>query len=596
MVKSYCKYNFANQWLNKNNVTIISGNEQILMYEKDIYDINFQLPFLIPGNFKITEKTIKKIFNYQILLDRGLAVYSKRATGRFFKKQGLMYMIERRNPFKKDIGRVPELHYVEWELSTNSFRLRGRNAGYMGIGSWISLNQKKENFTRYSNTPSGIMRHAENIQDSWSPIKFTKPIRKIRINEIPIIKCPEKGKIICIKDSPNEPVIGWVGEREMGKSFGINSTIGRMYWYWKKKIAVLNDITKESHSFCLPWYSDSSFNKQLKLLNEVTLPLPCVFLTPQIKNLDNVLLEEEGVGFRMSLPFKEIMDDFNSYTKGSELTLGKSEKYLDELKSELIKCKSMDEIRDILMNKVDKEELHEKSAQAILSTINKIYNKEILDISNGIPPYWRIIKKDEEGDFAEDIEYPPIIASLYADLVPIVITSNIINDSHFPQIFKYWASQILTVQSEDSYFLNNQISIIAVVDELQRVASKRNVTVASETIQEFATAGRQRRVGLVYGTQNYSKVFDTIRQNTQYLFAVKQKKKEAKEIADDYDLDKNTVKELINLKPFEVIACGKFITYDEEGERKEEYGSFKGYTFPPLNMHTVPKKVVEIVQ
>lgn len=589
MVRSNVKFSFPNQWIHMNGLSILRGEEQILKYKGDNYEINYDGPVLIPSEKIWANKPIT-ITNYENLLRNNLAIYSKKTSNRFFRNQMVIYYIARINPFQKKLSRTPDEHYIEWETASNSFRLKGPNTGYMGVGQWVTLNPFN---------PSHIknpIRKASNIKDRWSPVKIKRPIKKINIRELPVINCIEENKIICIPDSKDEPVVAAVGERGGGKSFFLNSLKSRAFWHLHKKIADLNDISREATSYCIPWEYDSSFAKQLKLLNEETTPLPAVYLTLNTKEIDEAAMEKEGCGFRISVASETVINDFNTFVKGTSLKLKASEKYLSEIKDEFLECKDMDEIKQVLNGKVKDEELNDKAANAIYTSLLKIYEEKILDKSNGIPSTWRVIRKDEQGNITEDVNYPPLIAALYADLVPVIITAGVKDKWYFPQLFKYWAQDLFKVQSEDHYFRNNKFQIWAFIDEITRIASKRFPTVASEILEEFAQAGRTRRLGMVYATQNYSKVFDTIRQNTRYLFAFAQKKKEAKEIADDFDLGKDDIKQMLNLNTFEVMACTKykFITYDAEGDRKEEKGPFKGIAIPPLNSHTVPRKVGEI--
>jgi len=362
-------------------------------------------------------------------------------------------------------------------------------------------------------------------------------------------------------------------------------------------VVYLNDSLNQGDVLCQKWYAGAPFIRDLELLEEKTRPLPAVYLSPKGSSTKKTFMEEFGVGFPISLSFKKLISEYNTFFKGGIWDLDKSTKYIKKYKEIFIKCDSLDEIDKEVEDLVVQEKIPKASGSKMMAVFHEIFEKNILDISNNIDENWSVVIKDSNGEVDSVVKYPPLIASLYADLVPVLMTASFIDEEYFAQLFTYYGKQIFNYQANDGYFSKNKISIWVMIDEVPMIASRSNKSLPSQIFDLLVAQGRPIRIGTFYAIQNYSELSKKVRGNTNYVFSVRQNDAEAKEIANDFTLDTTEKKDLIrglkSLQPREIMACSKthFITYDNEGNRLVEKGPFKGGALPPLHASATPKKV-----
>lgn len=72
------------------------------------------------------------------------------------------------------------------------------------------------------------------------------------IDKIPMM-IDEKGQIVCLLESKNEPTINVIGQRGMGMSCMLHRMIDYAYWKCNWKIVILNDDRSECNTWCKPW-------------------------------------------------------------------------------------------------------------------------------------------------------------------------------------------------------------------------------------------------------------------------------------------------------------------------------------------------------
>ena len=597
MVLHKYKHSFVRQWLQYHNWKIYRGEERILPpLKSDIFDIQEILskePIIdtrIEKGYRTQKKReLRKITSYRELLNRGIIVDKRKVSGKFYRYQKVEFFLKRKK-FDDGIGDIPKEHYVVWDVANDAFKLIGRNVG--GESKWFHkthLSTQKKVYDKYN--MNSMISMASEIRKSWLPPGSGDKIYQ-SIPELAFMRA--EGKIICIPDNMDEPTIGIPGQKRFGKSFLMNRIVGNAFYKFHKKIILLNDLRDEVKAYCLPWEPDSPFAKQLETINERSLSLPCVYLYPNTYDLSKLNYEDEHISYRMSMPFSELAKDPEMFLKGKEdWDFNKSGKFFriisDELKDipyGLTKADLLQAIEDIC---VGNEKIPKNSIQKILAIFEDIYNQKILDISNGIPPKWKI--NNTLTKFSG--EYDPTIACMICDLVPVIETSTFEKKSYFPLTFKYIVERILQTQTKDLYFKENQFQIWAFIDELEAIASMENKSVASDVIKELVASGGPIRIGTVYATQFLPKIFPDIIHNTDYMFSVKEKDEGAKIIYDLFDLEKSDRKEIQNLNKWEIFACTDrhFITYDADGNRRKERGPFKGEALPPLNLQLAPKMV-----
>jgi len=589
-MKGDSQHTFTRQWLRLNHTVLFNGNRQILYYFNKPSMPSIPTPTIMYDKLEFDDTARKFITNYEDLIRNDLIIVATKPRKKFYRHQRTFYQLRKRHGASSefDFGKIPSEHIVEWNKKYNAYRIKGKNAGPMGVGKWHHTSPRM-----IERDSPNILTQASKVIDSWYPFEVEREVEPTPIRELPIIRSDEENKIICFPLSQDEPSIAITGQKGGGKTFLMNSIMGRAFWYWNKKVIVLNDSLRQSDVLCQRWYSGSPFNKQLAMLGEQSIPLPAVYLTPEDFQSEKAYMEEMELGFKISLPFKELISNYSLFFKDSCWDLGNTTKYLKKYGNEFSKCKAINEIDDLIEELTEKKLIPDTSGPKMLAIFNEIFEKNILDISNRIPTQWRVVRKDEEGEIIAIVDYPPIIACIFANLVPVLITSSLVNKEYFPQYYKYIGKQIFKVHSEDKYFKDNEISTWIFIDELTTVASRTNRALPSEVLKHFVEQGRPIRIGTVYATQSYSELLHGVRQNTNYLFSLREMDRESKEIARDFNMTKMQQKELLSLKPREVMALTKlkFVTYDAEGNRREEEGPFRGYALPPLNASSVPKKV-----
>jgi len=374
-----------------------------------------------------------------------------------------------------------------------------------------------------------------------------------------------------------------------GKSFMGHSICDHAFWKGKKKVAVMNDYQRECGTWCMPWDTTSEFAYSLQRIGEIPLPLPCVYIHPTTNTKKPIITNEGESGFQMSFPYKELIRNFINFAKGKkDWELGKSAKYFNQIQTSLLDCKTEEDvIRNIEIGIPDTQEL---VRDKLIAIIRDVFQKKITDLSTGVPSHWTV----ENTKTGIKRQYNPITACLVADLVPVLVTPDTYQKEHFPQLFKYYANDIFTRQVEDEHFIRNDFKIWMFVDEITSIDMKKSPTVASEILGKIVAEGRPRRIGFMYATQNPEKISDKVATNTTHLFAFRfTNSKQAKSIADNFDMAAYEKKNILGLKPREVIACTSqtFIEYNQQGRRKIiSNEALKGLSVPSLSTHKPPSQ------
>jgi hypothetical protein len=534
------------------------------------------------------EQQIVKISTSDDLAYLGYRVVSQnldRDGQMYFRGQKKFYYLERID-FEEDKMKMPDGHVVEYALKDKKIRLVGRGAGPMGIGSWVSLKPPEKS----------AAKDYRDIINSYSSLGVTKKkvmLTEMKIPEIPVM-ISKQGELVCIPNSKDEITAAWVGRKRTGKSFSMHGVVDRAYWKGGRGMIVLNDYLNECKSWALPWKYDAlhlehSFNKQLKKIGEHTLPLPAIFITPVTSTLYEYTGQEAGIGFKMSFPFKKLINEYTFYLKEKkEWRMSNSGRYFRLMKDDLIKCKSMEEMEDVVMHHPCMPIKEKGMRNKILSVLQDIFDSGFLDVGSGVSPFWKVKLKD--GHIGS---YTPIVAAMLAGLVPVVQTREVKAKDYFPQYFRYLVDDIFDKQINDEYFKKIQKKVWLVVDELTLISSTDMPGPASDVLQRCVTVGGPSRIGFIYATQNYTKIPVRIRSNTSYVFAFRfNSDEEANEIAKDFNLSSDQQRKILSLKKFEMlgITSEKFICYDSEGNRYEREDPIEGYALPPLSMHKPPSK------
>ena len=598
-------HSFAKQWLHENkNYEVYANGERILDYKREfsIYKIrDLKTEINIDQRELEQQNALIKEITYETLQRAGLMIISQEVDkkARWRNMQKVRYSIVPKNPMLQDYNQCPFQHKILFDIMHNAYQLIGKNAGMRGVGQWVRLKQQRvernERILRNNviNDPYyfQLLRMKERLGLEEDQIN------KIRINEMPILYT-ESGEILCIENERDEPKIGVVGAARTGKSMLSHAILDRGYWGFHKRCGIINDSLRECGTWCQPWIPDKAIergvtNKFIYLLRKIgqqPMPLPCVYLHPNTKDLKMITNEEE-VGFKTSFPIREFIENHIYYFKAKkEWDLQKSGKYFDDLKPALTQCTTEEQVINTIREGIPQN--METSMTHLVAVMKNIFDQKILDISTGIASEWEIRKQPNYSR-----SFLPFTAMLVADLVPVLVTANIRHKDYFPIYFKFIVEDIFQKQVDDDQFIRNNYKIWLFCDELHNVDTKAHQTVASEILQQVVAEGGPARMGFIWASQNPSKISERIHTNTNYLFTLRfQNAEQATSIQKNYDLPKDKKTEILNLKPHQVMACTsrQFILYDRNGERYSSNEiitgeqAIKGEAIPSLSMHKPP--------
>lgn len=589
------RHSFVKQRLLQLGNKIYIKDEPILTprskMEVTIYDSIKKVNTHIKSNSELMEEgEIKEIKDYNDLNRMGWMIVSEKTSTSYFRGQSVEYRLKRYNAHIPSMRSFPPGHYLEFDELNERIRLRGRNAGPMGYGPWIFLSPKsvkKEH--KYWDIIDDTQKIKRRLLSRYMQIEETPDITPIP--EIPVM-ISAQGEVVCIENAKDEPVIGIVGGRGSGKTLFAHSIIDHAYWKKPKlRLGILNDSLFQTMPWTLPCdrvehsyqKQETIFVKGIRKIGESPLPLPLVFLHPSTDTLRHTVFEDEEIGFRMSLPFDHVIKNYNYFMKHKkEWELGKSAPYFRNIKDDLVKCKNLDEIEEVLTLAVEEDKLNKQSKDKIFSVLIDMFNEKILDVNTGIPSKWIIEKNGKKK------EMNPVLACMEAGVIPVLMTQNLMPKDYFPQYMRYLIDSIFEHQITESKLKDEPTWVF--IDELPDVSSTENRTVASYSLRRCVTEGRNPKLGTIFALQNWTKVDPQIRNNTTHLFSYHNKSREAKAIAKDFDLPTHIEKDIINLQKFRMIGMTheKFIVYTTEGERYETSEPIKGMAIMPLSQHQAP--------
>jgi len=592
------RYAYAAQYLHEfKKMRMYNENENVLKYYGKTYDVNLR------KIKKMTRLTIEENTNKQYeTVEKNLKAYDDLKRMKFkitstpIKKAKIrpwnphikvIYSIVPNDTPHKDYGQIPQKTKIIYDAANRRIRLNGPNTGPHNYSPWTHRNPHDNNRLRHIILdPINDPHHAQKeILKTIMPYN-KKIIRKIKVTEMPVLKT-EYNSLICLPVERNEPDIGLVGQRGSGKSFMGHAITDHAFWKGGKKLVIMNDYQRECGTWCMPWDKKSQFHSMLHTIGEQSLPLPCVYLHPTTDTKKQIITNHGESGYKISFPYKELIKNFYQFSYGKkEWDLGRSDKYFAELKQSLLACSTTESVLNIIKNGIPDDKVMVRSK--LTAIFKDIFDKQIPDIATQQPSSWTL----ENIKTGTKRKYNPITACLAADLVPIFVTPDVYSRDYFPQLFRYYANDIFTRQVEDEHFIQNNFKIWMFVDEITSIDLKRKPTVASEILGKIVAEGRPRRLGFMYATQNPEKISDRIATNTTHLFAFRfTSKKQAKGIADNFDMANHRQNELLNLKSREVLACTSqsLIEYDEQGRKSIiENEAVTGLSIPSLSMHKPP--------
>jgi len=398
------------------------------------------------------------------------------------------------------------------------------------------------------------------------------------IKDIPVLVC-EDGSICCIPLEDEVYSMCFAGMSGQGKTLLAQRVAEHIYHLWNDKLGMFFDVSEETYRWQDKMDCEEFNVENMVHVNQEPCGLPMTFVYPNTNtlNLDENVLNKINSYVRVSLPFKEILEDLGFYLSGinQDFKLDRSEMYVNNLKEALSNCETQVEIKETL--EIELPGGDGKSFKAmrtkIFNAFDSLFNEEILDITHPeYPSYLKI------GDFISN----PISVLMKCDRIPALITSDLTTKKYQSAVISYYVNSILNNKTKD--FPDDRIWIM--FDELWDLCKQDNEP-ASKAIGRIATRGRIKDVGLIYSTQFYDKIPNSVKgAKLNYLFCFQTSSDRANMIGGDFDLSKTTRERIKTLKKFECIAMtrNKFRFYKDD-QVWEDYKPVFGKILFPLSGH-----------
>jgi len=420
---------------------------------------------------------------------------------------------------------------------------------------------------------------SEKWAERYSPKAFLEDKERIRyrlIEDVPVMVGID-GSIVCIPHRHEPNNIAVVGKKGTGKSLLLNRISGEIFYLWGEGVVLMNDVQGE----CFSWnegMKNEEWISQLGIINEIPLAIPIIYIFPNTNtlNLDYTKLSSEINFISITIPFSEVIDKSEVYLK-----LGGSSRYVQGLKDDLLGCEIPQDVYDLIEEKCSGSK-RELMKEKILVSFDNVFEEGILNITNKEYPYYLQ---------CGNLKGNPFVVFLKIGVVPCFETSDLFTKRYMPEVFAYHLDSIFQSKFRGGLLHGEPVYIF--FDELTHICSTENHNSAFDSVNMISARGRKLDIGICYATQNYSKIPQITKSNTDFLFAFQHSnEKEVNEIKKDFDLQALNKKEIMNLKDFEVLGITKeyFVCY-KGGDRWEESGPIKGVIIPPQSNHTPPSRI-----
>lgn len=363
----------------------------------------------------------------------------------------------------------------------------------------------------------------------------------------------------------------------------------------KALVIEINDRKMETGDYALEW-DEPDFIEELGKVNEITKPEPIWFLHPINDKLDSQhMLYENKLGFKISIPFQEVMKDISIFS--CYYDLGGSEQYFQNLiidekgnikKDGLLFCKTLEEMNQLVDDNTQTKQnikagkdcsIPFGSAGKIKTLLKNLWKTKIFDISNGVNAKGNVI--------INGIKYEayPWIIGLLSGLSTSIETSHIVKEPYYPALLKFFMTNIFEEKRRNPLLRKERIVLLA--DEIPDLMRNKK---AYDIIDEAQRAMRSEGIGSVLTTQYYEEILPSVRSMMSHFFIFKQKTDNPQIRKDHLKEYPELFKEASMLKTFECIACGDFVLYNPiTGQRYFNNGiPIKMKVLPPNSRHHAP--------
>lgn len=610
------KHSFAKVWLKRLGNEIYINGTNFLKVEGKAIEKYFKIrplkTFLRQGEDLIDEEELDKItyISYGDMKKKvGHTIYRISVPKKkwWYTSQKYIYLIE-----PKIAGKVglPESSYrrrhfkIEWLRSENCVRGVGEGFGTRegkykngDVTPWVFYKKRPSK----SSNILPLTRHksyadiSDNLMKSWKGEKIEHD-DKIPIKELPVM-ITEEGHLLCMPyDKDYVPKMVMVGTSGSGKSWCLNSILGRAFYIYQDKCGLLNDSGDQFYDLMLPQQEDQNI-MQLNRIGNKPRPLPVINLYMSCPEVD-IRYKDENVGYRLVIDFKDLLRRYPFFSANiGGWKIGETIKYWDKhLINALDKGKTSEEMKKICYAMIPKAR-DDKQGDGTRSMIHKwvaAWDKVLSDKftynlfkdEKTTSPYWKAKVNGRE------LSGHPFIISAYAGCFPI-INNTMAKDR--PIASKHLADIIKKISRWQTMMGKDKKRIWIGIDELKDLLGERKNSDVYKALDYLFAQGRFPKIGFIGNLQEYSMMSNAMQNNTTHLIVFDlKKKKERKDIAEDYSLDATRIEEMSKLENHQClfITKKKMIIYDKDGKRKEKKEGegfvWKGKILAPITVHKKP--------
>lgn len=423
----------------------------------------------------------------------------------------------------------------------------------------------------FANLYRGISSNPQEAQEASK--------KMILADEIPML-FTEEGHVVCIPTKRREELkVGFFGTSRGGKSLTLNRFFNRMFWVGKRKSLWLNDVQNETFTMGRPM-QNYAFKNKLDLIGEKPLHTPFIHLFPHTK--DRISVRAKGyICAEFCFDFHKVLDRPDFF-----LELGGSQKYFNSLLDDFKKCRSPNEVEDVV-KKIGDKRVREK----IWSTIHFLFEEELFSFNNyGTKVYCKGTIHDKNTGERKDYS---IIPACMLMMGCVSLHTKAITQKPYTKTYpELILREILDLHRNDPYF--NRTPTHIAIDEIWYMSSRDLV---NETIQEMAKLGTLP-IGISYASQSYLTVDPFLRKNTRlsFVFGFKSKE-EAKSIAENYGASNSIVTDMLRINRDKneciLLADEKLVVYDLVNNEKYYVTNeaIKGTSIPPPSNNQTPSSM-----
>jgi len=485
---------------------------------------------------------------------------------------------------------------IEWDKEKERIRGVGEDFGTEegqhstgDITPWISYGKKDKKAHNRIIEYDSFADVSDNLFDVWRGI-YQRKIRKQPVKELPVM-ITDEGLLLCMPyDKELVPKILVVGKTGTGKSFTINSLMGRIFYIFQDKVGLLNDSLDQFYDLMLPMKGEGHV-RELQRIGNTPRPLPVINLYMSCPDVQ-IRYSEEKIGYRLTISFEAFLYKWKYYTFGvSRWDLGKAETYLTRQVIYKIKdCKTTGEIEEILKgvlpNARDPKKgdgmrnMMAKWDSKFDNIFRDAFTSNLFQTEETTAAEW--VLKTPDGEYKGH----PFIISAYAGLLPVINNAMAKDRTIAPKQMADLISEIVKWQMRLG---DKKKRIWVAIDELKDLLKKPGDDVY-KALDYLFTQGRFPKIGFLGNVQEYTKLSPSMRANSSHLIIFElQTDEERKAIAKDYDIEVKKITELSVLKKHQslFVTRERTILYDKDGIRKraETGGMWRGKVLPPLTVH-----------